>query len=112
MLSDFVKRHAANGVVHVIDDLVHGQDQAARVAALQGRDKGAVQQRHGLVGDVVGLMLQFLDLPGLFLGVVEAFESAAKLLGAADKDFGVTVEIGEKLGVAGQEIEHGKPSGR
>jgi len=54
-------------------------------------------------------MLQFLELYGMFFGIFETFESLTKLFRAADKDFRVTVEVSEKLGVPGQEIEHDKP---
>ena len=105
-VAHFVERDSPGRVVEIVDNLVQRQDQPPKIASFQGRDERAVQEFHRLVGDAIGLVFQLLQILRVLLGVAGRLQEAAETLGRANQNLGVAVEIVEKLGVAGQEVEH------
>ena len=49
-----VEVHRLGGVLHQVQDVVHARDQPVDVVAVERRDESRVQQRHGVVRDLVG----------------------------------------------------------
>jgi len=87
------------GVLDQVEDVVHARDQAVDVVAVERRDEGRVQQRHGLVGDLVGAALHVADAldqgaaPRLVGVVVHQFGHGPA---AGDEVFGVAIEQREE----------------
>ncbi len=53
--------HRLGGVLHQVEHVVHAGDQAVDVVAVERRDERGVQQRDGLVRDLVGAALDIPD---------------------------------------------------
>ena len=105
---------AFDGLMHLVDGVVHRRDEIADVAAVERRDEGAAHGEQRLAGDIIGGVL----LPADFLTAGEialpAVEHSAQRMGARDQRFRMALEqIEEALFARQQRLkprQHPRPS--
>ena len=96
------QRHHLDHLVHHVDGVIHRLDEVLDVAAVEGGDEALAYRKQHLAGDVVGLILEFDDLPAVPLDVLATVEQLLQRLGAGDENAGMPLEQIEELVLAGQ----------
>ena len=91
-----VKHHAAGGPINKVHHIVHVGNELVDLVAVNGGDKGFMEHFHGVMGDLVGVVLGVLQAPDLRRGVLEVFEHVQEDLGPFHASGRVLVKNVEK----------------
>ncbi len=106
-------------VLHQVEHVVHARDEPVDVVAIERRDENRLQQRNGLVGDAVCVVLEIVDALDARSVRATAFGIISQQLGQHPARLGdaarVLVEQFEEAALARNELcyeLHGRPWGR
>ena len=108
---DPVEDDPGGGGVDEVEDVVERPDEDVDVLAVDRRDPGPVQEVERLVGDLVALVLEALDLGGPL--VVEDRPGGHRVedAGGVEDDLGGPAELGKEGLFAGEQTYHAVSSG-
>ena len=110
-VAHFVQPHALRRRLDVIHDVVEPGRDPVDVAAVDGRDERAVQHLQRALADLVGLVLDLPDAPGLLLGGCRRLREVAQQVRPLDATRGMLGEEIEELGsLRKQSAELGRSS--
>src|SRR5262245_48573879 len=103
---DAVHHQPLGGGLDVIEHVVQTRGQVVDVLAVDRRDEGRIELLDDLVGDLVALVLDFLDRVRLGSRVAEVIDHLVEQRGGPDDVLGLLLEVVEEPNFLRDQVEH------